>query len=90
MSYEVGPEFEERFVARDPSFAVYFTHDQPRPHFNLPAFVQSRLRTAGVGAAHILGHDTCAEEDMFFSFRRATLRHEPDYGRQLSVICLSS
>jgi YfiH family protein len=87
-SYEVGPEFEERFVTRNPVFAGYFTHDTPRPHFNLPAFVQSRLKAAGVNAAHILGRDTCTEEDMFFSFRRATLRGEADYGRQMSVIAL--
>jgi YfiH family protein len=88
-SYEVGPEFEETFTARDPAFATYFTHDTPRPHFNLPAFVQSRLTAAGVKAAHVLGNDTCAEEDLFFSFRRSTLRSEADYGRQLSVIALA-
>jgi copper oxidase (laccase) domain-containing protein len=32
--------------------------------------------------------DTCREEARFFSNRRATLRGEPDYGRQLSVIAL--
>jgi YfiH family protein len=88
-SYEVGPEFEERFTARDPAFVQYFTHDTPRPHFNLPAFVHSRLAAAGVKAAHVLGNDTCTEEDMFFSFRRATLRKEADYGRQMSVIALA-
>ena len=28
------------------------------------------------------------EEDSFFSYRRATLRGEPDYGRGISVIML--
>ena len=39
-SYEVGPEFRDRFVARDPDFAVYFTQPGARPHFDLAAFVR--------------------------------------------------
>ena len=35
-----------------------------------------------------LGCDTCAEEDRFFSYRRATHRKEPDYGRLLSAITI--
>ena len=31
-----------------------------------------------------------AEEERFFSYRRATLRGEPVYGRGLSVIVLSA
>jgi hypothetical protein len=36
-----------------------------------------------------VGHDTCAEEDAFFSNRRAVLRGESDYGRLLSAIMLT-
>ena len=39
-----------------------------------------------VGA--IAGRDTRAEESWFFSYRRATLRGEGDYGRQISAIAL--
>jgi hypothetical protein len=35
-----------------------------------------------------LGADTYAQEDRFYSFRRATHRGEPDYGRQISLIAL--
>ena len=37
-----------------------------------------------------LPYDTCREEDRFFSYRRATLRGEPDYGRNLSAIALEA
>jgi hypothetical protein len=35
-----------------------------------------------------LGLDTYADESRFFSFRRATHRGEPTYGRQIAIIGL--
>ncbi|HEY9219861.1 MAG TPA: polyphenol oxidase, partial [Phenylobacterium sp.] len=34
------------------------------------------------------GHDTAADEALFFSNRRAFKRAEPDFGRMLSAIVL--
>ncbi|MGH6998735.1 MAG: laccase domain-containing protein, partial [Phenylobacterium sp.] len=56
--------------------------------FDLPAYVLHRLRQAGVETCEWLGRDTCAEEDLFFSNRRAFKRGEPDFGRLLSAIAL--
>lgn len=89
-SYEVGAEFVERFVEMDPELQRFFG---PSPkaghaHFNLSAFVAHLATVAGVGAVSIDGSDTCTLEDRFFSYRRSTLRKEPDYGRQLSAIGL--
>ena len=36
----------------------------------------------------IIGHDTCAMEQMYFSNRRRNHRGEPDYGRNASAIML--
>jgi copper oxidase (laccase) domain-containing protein len=36
----------------------------------------------------MLGLDTYADQDRFFSFRRATHRGETGYGRQISIIGL--
>ncbi|MBM3513964.1 MAG: peptidoglycan editing factor PgeF [Alphaproteobacteria bacterium] len=90
-SYEVGPEFMARFTAHDRAFAKYFTPPKPNghTHFNLIDFVRDRLINAGIGKVVGGTWDTCAREDLFFSYRRATLRGEPDYGRQLSAIALS-
>ncbi len=33
-----------------------------------------------------LGRDTYAEEADFFSYRRATHRGEPSYGRQIAIV----
>jgi YfiH family protein len=90
-SYEVGPEFSARFTGRDKAFARYFGNAQPNGHchFDIAAFAADRLKAAGVSQVIVTGHDTCANDAHFFSYRRATLRKEPDYGRQMSVIAMS-
>jgi len=90
-SYEVGPEFLERFVRADPAHEAFFAPGAAagKRQFDLPGFVLSRLRAAGVGACESLGRDTCAEPDAFYSNRRAFKAGEPDYGRLLSAIVLS-
>ena len=90
QSYEVGLEFLETFLAGDPLAALHFRPGE-RPDkrlFDLPGFVLGRLAAAGVTQADWIGRDTCAEEDAFFSNRRAVRRGEPDYGRLLSAIML--
>jgi copper oxidase (laccase) domain-containing protein len=58
-------------------------------HFDLGGYVADRLRSAGVGSVEVLGLDTYADADQFFSYRRSTHKGEPDYGRLLSTIMLS-
>jgi len=88
-SYEVGPEFRDRFVAEDESFARFFEPGGgDRLHFDLKNFVGARLAQAGVGALEILPDDTCPDEARFYSYRRSLHRGKPDYGRLLSAIVL--
>ena len=88
-SYEVGPEFPEPFLAQDATNATFFTArpTSDRLLFDLPGYVQSRLTRAGVNAPAASGRDTYSDEN-FFSYRRSCHRHEPDYGRNLSLIVL--
>ncbi|MCB2109066.1 MAG: peptidoglycan editing factor PgeF [Rhodobacteraceae bacterium] len=89
-SYEVGPEFIERFLAADKNFQRFFTAPKANghAHFDLTGFVREKLNAEGL--AKIAGGrwDTCADDTQFFSYRRSILRKEPDYGRQLSAIAL--
>ncbi len=89
-SYETGPEFRARFVAADPANAVFFAPNEREGHalFDLPGFIGHRLRRAGVGRFEDLALDTYADEARFFSYRRATHRGEPDYGRLISAIAM--
>lgn len=91
-SYEVGPEFEARFRAEDPASGDRFSPapGSDRRLFDLKAYAADRLRRAGVGRVEVLPHDTCADEALFFSFRRATRRGEARFGVQLSVVGLTA
>ena len=91
-SYEVGLDFLATFEAADPANAHFFAAgaNNEKRLFDLPDFVLSRLARAGVARAEWIGRDTLAEEDLFFSNRRATHRKERDYGRLLSAITLEA
>lgn len=91
-SYEVGPEFVARFSERDADYARFFRTSPQAGHslFDLPAFIAMRLRAAGLYAVHDLGLDTYADATRFFSYRRATHRGEPDYGRLVAAITLTA
>lgn len=88
-SYEVGPEFVERFIAQGSQNQVWFKPSKKKNHsmFDLPGYIVSRLSQAGIDTIWT-GHCTYKGEDQFYSYRRATHRGEPDYGRQISAIAL--
>ncbi|MDB5692850.1 MAG: pgeF [Alphaproteobacteria bacterium] len=90
-SYEVDEAFLRRFAEADPANERFFAAGgrEGRHQFDLEAYVVSRLAAAGLGRIEALGEDTYSRADRFFSFRRATHRAEPDYGRQVSLIALS-
>ncbi len=88
-SYEVDDGFLARFTAADPANERFFTPARPGHHwFDLEAYVLSRLAAAGVTRVEALGLDTYSQPDRFYSFRRATHKGEPAYGRQISLIAL--
>jgi polyphenol oxidase len=90
-SYEVDEDFLRRFVAEDPDHERFFSAGKPGHHqFDLEGFVVARLAVSGVGQVEALGLDTYSDPARFYSFRRATHRGEPDYGRQISLIALPS
>jgi YfiH family protein len=89
-SYEVGPEFSERFLDRDAGFARFFAPSERAGHslFDLPAFIAARVEALGVASFENLGVDTYVNEERCFSYRRSVHRREPDYGRLVSAIAL--
>ncbi len=90
-SYEVGPEFVERFLEADAENALYFLPSVREGHamFDLAAFIRGRLENAGVLMVDDTGIDTYSDQ-RFFSYRRSVHRKEADYGRHVHAIVLES
>jgi len=90
QSYEVGPELRVAFVERDAANDAFFGPSERDGHymFDLAGFVAGEAARAGLGSVEDVTLDTYAEETLFFSYRRATHRGEPDYGRGISLIAL--
>jgi YfiH family protein len=91
-AYQVGHEFEQEFLARDPASTRFFARPDggaaARPHFDLPGYVLDRLARAGLAPGRTAPCSFAAEGD-FFSYRRSQARKEIDYGRQISAIVLT-
>ena len=88
-AYEVGSEFIARFESNYVDDLDLFKPSEKSGHhmFDLPSFVQRQLARIDI-EAHIIHACTYQDEDRFFSYRRTTHSQEPDYGRQMSAICL--
>jgi YfiH family protein len=89
-SYEVGPDFPAPFLHNDTGAQRFFAVAGRARHFmfDLEGYAAHRLNHLGLASVGRAGLDTCRREDAFFSYRRATLRGENDYGRGLSIIAL--
>lgn len=88
-SYEVDEGFRARFLDEDSATARFFAPGKPGRHqFDLEGYVAARLAAAGIAQVELLGLDTYADPDRFFSFRRATHRQEAAYGREIALIGL--
>ena len=87
-SYEVDEGFRAQFAEDD---ARFFSPGKPGHwQFDLEGYVSRRLFRAGVGTVDRLSTDTYANPALYHSYRRATHRGEPTYGRQFSLIALPS
>jgi hypothetical protein len=87
-SYEVGGDLREAVLARDPADARFFVpgRREPRWQFDLAGYCAARLAKSGVHAVTVLGIDTLADPERFFSYRRQTLAGGGPVGHQISII----
>ncbi len=90
-SYEVGPEFPTPFLEENNEAASFFEAGSRDGHwqFDLPAYVVGRLLARGLAGVAGPDHDTYADEETFFSYRRSCHRDEPSYGRCISAVALT-
>jgi YfiH family protein len=90
-NYEVGQELVDRFRETDNDSGRFFKPAERAGHamFDLPGYIVARLRRAGITQVENLGLCTYADPAQFYSYRRATHRGEPDYGRHINAIALT-
>lgn len=91
-SYEVDAPFRAHFTAADEAhFApAPIREGKTRWRFDLPGYIAARLARAGLSRVDIMGLDTFDLEARYHSFRRASQRGAPAYGRQISLIALAA
>ena len=89
-SYEVQDAFAEPFLKQHDAAERFFKSGRKTGHlmFDLAGYIAFRLAHAGVKHVSLMGIDTYADEENCFSYRRATHRGEPDYGREISAIMI--
>ena len=62
-AYQVGFDFEEEFLKRDPGSAQFFVRPRAdsgaRPHFDLPGYVAHRLSRAGLAPMRVCAVHIC-------------------------------
>ena len=90
-NYEVGPELVARFTETAAHHSQFFVPSRRAGHacFDLAGLIVARLRRAGVERVEDVGSCTYGDPSRFFSYRRATHRREPDYGRHISAVALT-
>ncbi len=88
-NYEVGPEFITALTGLASNNRQFLSPSTNTGHamFDLPGYIVTRLRKAGI-TARWSGQCTYEDERKFFSYRRMTHRCEADYGRQISAIAI--
>lgn len=89
-SYEISQEFFDRFIIADAANKIFFRNGKREGHyyFNLPAFVTDKLNKTGIKEIYDVNLDTLTNEQLFHSFRRATLSNVPLEGGNLSTIMI--
>lgn len=90
-SYEVDAPFRVHFTPADEH---RFAPAQPRDgiarwHFDLPGYITDKLALCGIAEIESLNRDTFTHSERYYSYRKASLDGEPNYGRQISLIALA-
>ena len=87
-SYEVSPNFQQDFLEQNRNNAIYFVPSINKEHFmfDLLSYVTDQLSKMQLKSVSAIGLDTYANEDLFFSYRRAFHKGENDFGGHLSCV----
>jgi YfiH family protein len=87
QSFEVGEDVKHQANAD-----IFFKPSNRENHylFDLPGYILSQLKNAGINNSKSLGLDTYALKEKYFSFRRSTHENALPCGGQISCIGIST
>ena len=89
-NYEVGQGFKDSVLEQDiGAESCFHTPDNGVPHFDLKAYILTRLKKVGLNQIAALPDCTYGAPRDYFSYRYNTHHKVSDYGRQISAICLT-
>ena len=88
-SYEVQKDLKYKFLKKDKQNKVFFKTINKKTYFSLNKYVYSELQKLGIKSLDIIDKDTFNKKNNFFSARRAKLKKEDDYGRNISIIMIN-
>ena len=87
-SYEVDIKFYNKFISKSSKNKIYFLNkSKSKKLFNLRRYVTDKLKQCKVEVDQV-NHDTFAEKNNFFSYRRSCKLKQKDYGRCISAISM--
>jgi polyphenol oxidase len=85
-SYEVEKEFYNNFINEDKKFTAFFKNKSPNKFlFNLPSFVESKLKAEGVNKIENVNINTYSNNN-FYSYRKFCHGLQKENGRNISWI----
>ena len=88
-SYEVKKDFYEKFTKNNVEYDKFFSKINNKYKFDLREFINKQIADLNVKNIENIAMDTFSKDEFFFSYRRACLNNESDYGRCISVILMT-
>lgn len=88
-SYEVKKDFLNIFLKRNKKNIDFFRITKKRIIFNLSGYIFRSIKKLGVRNIEIVKKDTFNMKNNFFSSRRALMKKDKDYGRNISIIMIN-
>lgn len=90
-SYEVGPEFYQKFLEEQASNSKFFIESRRREgffHFDLRSYSEDKIIKRGITKIHHIRDDTYAKKDLYPSYRRSVITGEVYNQSLLSFIII--
>ena len=89
-SYKVKNDFFEKFINHNNKNVVFFEKTGDQEYiFDLRGFINKQISNLNIKNIENIEIDTFAKKEFFYSYRRAILNKEKDYGRCISVILMT-